>query len=69
MGFQIYFFTSSAAILTSKMRSLSFKAILRQDSESLLFTVLLDYIPLSIVEYFDKDENSVSRGSGVLLTR
>ncbi|KAH0832051.1 ste6-like protein [Lanmaoa asiatica] len=32
--FQNYFFASSAAVLTSKLRSLSFKAILRQDGES-----------------------------------
>ncbi|KAI9457410.1 ste6-like protein [Boletus coccyginus] len=31
--FQTYFFASSAAILTSKLRSLSFKSILRQDVE------------------------------------
>ncbi|KAF8133779.1 ste6-like protein [Boletus edulis] len=31
--FQTYFFTSTAAALTSKMRSVSFKAILRQDIE------------------------------------
>ncbi|KAF8442930.1 P-loop containing nucleoside triphosphate hydrolase protein [Boletus edulis BED1] len=31
--FQTYFFTSTAAALTSKMRSASFKAILRQDIE------------------------------------
>ncbi|KAG2160205.1 P-loop containing nucleoside triphosphate hydrolase protein [Suillus bovinus] len=33
MGFQNYFFASAAAILTAKLRSLSFKAILRQDIE------------------------------------
>ncbi|KIJ64522.1 hypothetical protein HYDPIDRAFT_89952 [Hydnomerulius pinastri MD-312] len=33
IGFQNYYFASSAAILTSKLRSLSFKAILRQDIE------------------------------------
>ncbi|KAG2071587.1 P-loop containing nucleoside triphosphate hydrolase protein [Suillus decipiens] len=32
-GFQNYFFASSAAVLTAKLRSLSFKAILRQDIE------------------------------------
>ncbi|KAG2129495.1 P-loop containing nucleoside triphosphate hydrolase protein [Suillus clintonianus] len=33
IGFQNYYFASSAAILTAKLRSLSFKAILRQDIE------------------------------------
>ncbi|KAJ8580470.1 P-loop containing nucleoside triphosphate hydrolase protein [Rhizopogon salebrosus TDB-379] len=32
-GLQNYFFASSAAVLTAKLRSLSFKAILRQDIE------------------------------------
>ncbi|KAG6377083.1 P-loop containing nucleoside triphosphate hydrolase protein [Boletus reticuloceps] len=57
--FQTYFFTSTAAALTSKMRSASFKAILRQDSRfSLLCVLLLVYIVLLTVEYFDKDEHS-----------
>lgn len=38
IGFQNYLFAASAATLTSKLRTLSFKAILRQDSE---------YLPLS----------------------
>ncbi|KAG2126824.1 ste6-like protein [Suillus clintonianus] len=33
IGFQTYFFSSSAAVLTAKLRSMSFKAILRQDIE------------------------------------
>ncbi|KAG1732478.1 P-loop containing nucleoside triphosphate hydrolase protein [Suillus lakei] len=33
VGFQNYFFASSAAVLTAKLRSMSFKAILRQDIE------------------------------------
>ena len=33
MGCQNYFFGVAAANLTSRLRSLSFKAILRQDSE------------------------------------
>ena len=33
IGFQNYLFASSAAKLTMKLRSLSFKAILRQDIE------------------------------------
>ncbi|KAG1878637.1 P-loop containing nucleoside triphosphate hydrolase protein [Suillus tomentosus] len=33
VGFQTYFFASSAAVLTAKLRSMSFKAILRQDIE------------------------------------
>jgi ATP-binding cassette subfamily B (MDR/TAP) protein 1 len=35
---QNYFFTNSAAILTGKLRSLGFRAILRQDSESISLT-------------------------------
>lgn len=37
IGFQNYFFAASAASLTQKLRSLSFRAVLRQDSESLVF--------------------------------
>ncbi|KAG1825477.1 P-loop containing nucleoside triphosphate hydrolase protein [Suillus subaureus] len=33
MGFQNYYFASAAAVLTAKLRSLSFKAMLRQDIE------------------------------------
>ncbi|KAG2039964.1 P-loop containing nucleoside triphosphate hydrolase protein [Suillus americanus] len=33
VGFQSYFFASAAAVLTAKLRSMSFKAILRQDIE------------------------------------
>ena len=33
LGAQNYLFASSASVLTSRLRSLSFKAILRQDSE------------------------------------
>ncbi|KAG2110630.1 P-loop containing nucleoside triphosphate hydrolase protein [Suillus discolor] len=33
VGLQTYFFASSAAVLTAKLRSMSFKAILRQDIE------------------------------------
>ncbi|KAG2121897.1 P-loop containing nucleoside triphosphate hydrolase protein [Suillus clintonianus] len=33
VGFQGYYFSSSAAVLTAKLRSMSFKAILRQDIE------------------------------------
>ena len=33
IGVQNYMFASAAAILTAKIRSLSFRAILRQDSE------------------------------------
>ena len=40
---QNYYFASTAAALTARLRKLSFRAILRQD-----------------IEFFDKDENSVS---------
>lgn len=43
IGMQNYLFTRAAANLTAKLRSLSFRAILRQD-----------------IEFFDRDENSVS---------
>jgi ATP-binding cassette subfamily B (MDR/TAP) protein 1 len=33
MGFQNYYFASAAAVLTAKLRSMTFKAILRQDIE------------------------------------
>ena len=33
LGSQNYLFARSASVLTSRLRSLSFKAILRQDSE------------------------------------
>jgi ATP-binding cassette subfamily B (MDR/TAP) protein 1 len=36
MGIQVYLFSMAAARLTSKLRSLSFKAILRQDSKPTL---------------------------------
>jgi hypothetical protein len=60
IGIQNFFFASSAVRLTSKLRALSFRAILRQDSKFILFHPLHHHSPLSIVEFFDKDENSVS---------
>jgi hypothetical protein len=63
IGSQNYLFASAAASLTSKLRSLSFRAILRQDSMLLPgFYVVSCSISFS-VEYFDRDENSV-RNSG-----
>lgn len=64
LGIQSYMFASTAATLTAKLRSLSFKAILRQDSE---FRCALaidngDRVIInphfSPVEFFDRDENS-----------
>jgi hypothetical protein len=58
IGMQNYLFTIAAANLTSKLRSLSFKAILRQDSE---LSILLpsDMLSTCVVEFFDKEENNV----------
>jgi ATP-binding cassette subfamily B (MDR/TAP) protein 1 len=49
IALQNYFFASTAAVLTAKLRKLSFRAILRQD-----------------IEFFDRDEHSVSFVSGCL---
>lgn len=57
---QNYFFSRAAASLTSKLRSLSFRAILRQDSTSRSRPPLpnaLTNITLS-VGWFDEDKNS-----------
>lgn len=43
IGVQNYMFGSSAAELTAKLRTLSFKAILRQDSESFLVFSISKY--------------------------
>jgi ATP-binding cassette, subfamily B (MDR/TAP), member 1 len=40
IGMQNFLFASSAAMLTSKLRSLSFKAILRQDSKLNTFSAV-----------------------------
>ena len=60
MGFQNYMFSTAAARLTAKLRSLSFRAILRQDSKSFLH-IRVGAVSLitHIVEFFDKDENGV----------
>ena len=63
IGIQNYLFASSAASLTSKLRSLSFRAILRQDSTLLTGSVLTRVHIFFSVEYFDREENSV-RNSG-----
>jgi len=56
---QNYFFSTAAYALTAGLRSLGFKALLRQDSG---YPVnLFDNLPSDlrvIVEYFDKDENT-----------
>ena len=45
IALQNYYFAAAAAQLTYKLRSLSFKAILRQDSECLIsFAFLYDYV-------------------------
>ena len=60
IGSQNYLFSASAASLSRKLRSLSLRAILRQDSKSvsICFSPLSSYYTFS-VEYFDRDEHSV----------
>jgi ATP-binding cassette, subfamily B (MDR/TAP), member 1 len=61
VGLQNYLYASSAAILTAKLRTLSFKAILRQDSKyKVLLLLVTSSLIFHVVEFFDKDENSVS---------
>jgi hypothetical protein len=68
IGSQNFLFASAASSLTSKLRSLSFRAILRQDSTLLRdFCVRRAQLFLSFsVEYFDREENSV-RNSGTYI--
>jgi ATP-binding cassette subfamily B (MDR/TAP) protein 1 len=51
---------SAASVLVAKIRSLSFRAILRQDSEfyTTRYCETIELRVLLLVEYFDKDENS-----------
>jgi hypothetical protein len=60
IGSQNYLFSASAASLSSKLRSLSLRALLRQDSKSVseYHSTLPSHQNFS-VEYFDRDENSV----------
>lgn len=63
IGIQNYMFASTAATLTAKLRSLSFKAILRQDSKSSMYVTrffrTLIYLPFwFLVEFFDQESNS-----------
>ena len=60
MGSQVYLFSGAAARLTAKLRSLSFKAILRQDSKPILSLCKCSLTAAPSVEYFDRDEHSVS---------
>ena len=60
MGSQVYLFSGAASRLTSKLRSLSFKAILRQDSKPTLLLWKRSLPDALLVEYFDRDEHSVS---------
>ena len=59
MGIQVYLFSKAAARLTAKLRSLSFKAILRQDSKPMLSDANVPLLMYLLVEFFDKEENSV----------
>ena len=60
IGCQYFLFSSAAASLSRKLRSLSLRAILRQDSKSVseYRNTLFSHHNLS-VEYFDRDEHSV----------
>jgi hypothetical protein len=60
IGCQNFLFSSAAASLSSKLRSLSLRAILRQDSKlvSERRNTLSSHHNLP-VEYFDRDEHSV----------
>jgi hypothetical protein len=60
IGSGSYLYSASASSLSRKLRSLSLRAILRQDSKSVSY--LRDAMPLLTtftVEYFDRDENNV----------
>jgi hypothetical protein len=59
IGSQNYLFSASAASLSSKLRSLCLRAILRQDSKSVSNIITHSLISTSSVEYFDRDENNV----------
>lgn len=61
IGVQNYIFASTAATLTAKLRSLSFRAILRQDGEfcKALFIFSPDQLMTHFpVEFFDREENA-----------
>ena len=59
LGTANYLFSRSASSLSRKLRSLSLRAILRQDSKFVSY--VRDAMPLTtfVVESFDRDENSV----------
>jgi ATP-binding cassette subfamily B (MDR/TAP) protein 1 len=66
MAVQTFFLARSAAILTSTLRFLSFKSILRQDSTFLLCACEYFFdsdLDVSVVEFFDQERNSVSTSS------
>jgi hypothetical protein len=58
---QYFCLSSASALLTSKLRTLSFGAILRQDS--MLCILASGYgmtiLTVTLVEFFDKEENKV----------
>lgn len=58
IGSQSYLFASSAASLSRKLRSLSLRAILRQDSKS-IWNAMMHCPHNFVVEYFDRDDHSV----------
>jgi ATP-binding cassette subfamily B (MDR/TAP) protein 1 len=59
-GVHNYMFAAAAAKLTAKVRSLCFKAILRQDGEpwQYSYNIVIRLTSILPVKFFDKDENS-----------
>jgi len=64
VGAQNYFFMHGAAFLTARLRSLGFKALLRQDSELLLPSKHLNY---SLTERFTYPQSSILTGTRIIL--
>lgn len=60
MGTQLWFFRSSASELAAEVRKLCFRALLKQDGKGAHVTTDASTDITIIVEYFDKDVNSVS---------
>ncbi len=59
LGSYNYLFSASASSLSYKLRSLSLRAIVRQDSKSDWYQNIITLITTFSVEYFDRDEHSV----------
>ena len=59
-GLEKYYFTICAAEVTRKLRILSFRTLLRQDSELFQARVIRRHTHLGPVQFFDREENNVS---------